>query len=84
MSSYFVYLLKCSDNTFYCGYTTDTSKRLKDHNSSKSKTKYTRVRRPVQLVYSEAFADKSSALKREIEIKKLTREQKLKLFSSVS
>jgi len=87
--SFFVYVLKCNDDTFYTGYTNDLEKRLKIHNgegetkSSKSaEAKYTRGRRPVILYYSEEINNKSSAMKREYEIKQLTRKQKENLTSS--
>ncbi len=74
----FVYLVKCADNTLYCGYTNDVSKRIAAHNNAKG-AKYTKTRLPVTLVYCEQCRGKSEALKREHQIKKLTREQKLKL-----
>ena len=77
---YYVYILKCCDSTLYTGITTDLQKRLATHNSGKG-AKYTRSRLPVELAYQEQQPDKSSALKREIEIKKLTRAQKLQLIS---
>jgi putative endonuclease len=80
---FFVYVLKCSDNTFYTGYTNDLAKRLKVHNgegdtrsSRNTGAKYTRGRRPVIIYYSEEINNKSSAMKREYEIKQLTRKQK--------
>lgn len=76
---YFVYLLKCSDNTLYCGYTIDIEKRIKKHNFSKKGAKYTLSRRPVSLYYSEKFEHRKDALKREHAIKKLSRTEKLKL-----
>ncbi len=75
---YYAYLLKCSDNSLYCGITNDLDKRLKAHNAGTA-SKYTRVRRPVEMIYTEECGTKSDALKREIAIKKLTREQKLEL-----
>lgn len=75
---HYVYILKCSDDTLYTGYTNDLEKRIKTHNAKKG-AKYTRGRTPVKLLYFEEFEDKSSALKREIAIKKLSREKKLKL-----
>ena len=75
----FVYILKCSDNTLYTGWTTDLRRRVKCHNSGKG-AKYTRARLPVRLVYFEQLNDKSSALKREFEIKKLSRNKKLLLI----
>lgn len=77
--SFYVYLLRCADGTLYTGYTDDPVRRTKIHNAGKG-AKYTRVRLPVELVYQEACADKSAALRREYEIKQLTRVQKLKLI----
>ncbi len=78
---FYVYLLRCNDDTLYCGYTTDIAKRLQAHNNGEG-AKYTRSRRPVTLVYSEEFSAKTEALKRECAIKKLTRRQKLELISA--
>ena len=79
---YHIYILLCSDNTYYTGFTTDVEKRLAEHNSGKG-AKYTRGRTPCKLVYTESFEDKSSALKREWEIKhKFSREDKEKLIKS--
>lgn len=75
----YVYLLKCADNTLYCGWTTDLSERLKAHNSGQG-AKYTRARLPVELVYREAYEDRREAMRREWEIKQLRREQKLALI----
>ncbi len=75
----YVYILKCGDNSLYTGWTTNLDKRLKCHNSGKG-SKYTRCRLPVEIVYSENLLDKSSALKRECEIKKLSRYKKLLLI----
>ena len=72
-------MLKCSDGTLYTGITTDLDRRVEEHNTSPKAAKYTRIRRPVELIYSEGCKDKSSASKREIEIKRLTRIQKLEL-----
>ena len=79
LQKHYVYILKCADDTFYTGWTTDVQKRLKVHNSGKG-AKYTRSRKPVQLVYYEECTDHSAALKREIEIKALSRDEKLKLI----
>lgn len=74
---YFVYLLRCKDNSLYCGQTNNVEKRIKDHNDSKnSSTKYTRGRRPVRLVYLEKAKTIADALRREREIKNLTKEKK--------
>jgi putative endonuclease len=75
----YVYILKCSDGSLYTGWTNDLEKRLAAHNAGTA-SKCTRPRRPVKLVYSETVESKSEALKREIAIKKLTREQKVKLI----
>ena len=77
--SYFVYLLRCADNTFYCGYTTDLEERVKAHNKTNKAAKYTKSRRPVTLIYSEQHPTLSDALKREYEIKHLSRKEKEKL-----
>ena len=77
--SFYVYLLRCADGTLYTGYTDDPVRRTKVHNAGKG-AKYTRARLPVELVYQEACADKSAALRREYEIKQLTRVQELKLI----
>jgi putative endonuclease len=77
---YFVYIVLCSDNTLYTGISTDIVRRMNEHNNSKRGSKYTRSRRPVKLVYVEECLDKSSALKRELSIKKLSRKNKLKLI----
>jgi putative endonuclease len=78
---YFIYILLCSDQTFYTGYTDDLEKRLKTHNAKKG-AKYTRSRLPVQLVYFEKFDTKSEAMKREKAIQSLTRDQKKNLLHS--
>lgn len=77
----FVYILRCKDDTLYTGYTTDLTRRIKEHNS-KLGAKYTRNRTPVELLYFEIFKTKSQAMKRECEIKKMTREKKLELISN--
>jgi len=75
-----VYILECSDKTLYCGWTSDLEKRLHEHNQGKNGAKYTRGRRPVKLVYQEPCLTRSDALKREREIKGLTRLKKLRLI----
>ena len=79
----YVYILKCADGTLYTGWTNDLEKRIVTHNSGNG-AKYTRSRLPVELVYHEEFESKSDALKREHEIKKLSREQKLELIKKGS
>lgn len=78
------YILCCADGSLYCGFTNDLEKRLAAHNSDKGGAKYTRARRPVELVYSEAFATESEARKREYAMKRLTRAQKLALIEGYS
>ena len=80
MSNY-TYILKCSDDTLYCGWTNDLEKRLETHNAGKG-AKYTRARLPVKLVYYEEFETKEEAMSREVKIKKLSRQEKLRLINS--
>jgi putative endonuclease len=80
--SYFVYILECSDGSLYTGITKDVSKRLDEHNSKDSGAKYTKARRPVKLVYQESSENRSSASKREYEIKKFTKTKKLQLIET--
>ena len=79
---YSVYILKCSDNSFYIGSTNDIRRRLNQHNNIKGGAKYTRARRPVQLVYLEKCGNISDARKREYQLKKLTRQEKEILVNS--
>ncbi|MAZ66163.1 MAG: endonuclease [Kangiellaceae bacterium] len=78
MSKWFVYMLRCADDTLYTGITTDVARRVKEHNGEiKGKgAKCTRARRPVKLVYQETCADRSAAGKREWEIKQFSRAEK--------
>ncbi len=75
-----IYILRCADGTLYTGVTTDLTRRVSEHNESLKGAKYTRVRRPVSLVYSEAFESRSAACVREAAIKKLSRDEKSKLL----
>ena len=79
----YVYILKCADDTLYCGWTTDPDARLRAHNSGRG-AKYTWSRLPVEMVYLEEFEDKHEALSREWHSKRMSREEKMKLifFSS--
>lgn len=79
---FYTYILECSDGTLYCGYTTNLEKRVAEHNKGKG-AKYTKSRRPVKLVYFEEFPTKSLAMKRECSIKKLKREEKLRLLEDI-
>ncbi|HHX52826.1 MAG TPA: GIY-YIG nuclease family protein [Erysipelothrix sp.] len=78
---YIVYILKCSDDTLYTGYTTNLDNRVLIHNKGLG-AKYTKSRLPVTVVYHENFETKSEALKREYQIKQLTRLKKLQLINS--
>jgi len=80
--SYFVYILQCSDNTLYTGIAKDLYKRVDEHNNSDKGAKYTKVRRPVSLLYFEKSENRSTASKREYEIKKLSRLKKMELIDA--
>ena len=77
---WFVYILRCADDTLYTGITDDVARRVAVHNSGKG-AKYTRARRPVAVVYTEECDGYSAALKRECAIKRLTRPQKRSLIT---
>jgi putative endonuclease len=74
-AAHHVYIVACNDGTFYTGYTTDVERRVQEHNDGTA-AKYTRGRRPVTLVHTESFAEKSAAMSREYRIKQLRRPQK--------
>lgn len=76
----YVYIVECSDGTFYTGWTNNLEKRISMH-SQGCGAKYTRGRGPVKLIYYEKFQDKKEAMRREYEIKRLTRKEKLVLIS---
>ena len=80
MDKHYIYIVKCKDGSLYTGYAKDVTQRVAKHNNGQG-AKYTKIRRPVQLVYQEMFATKSEALKREYENKTYTRQQKLELIS---
>ena len=75
----FCYIVECADGTYYTGWTTDPERRVQQHNKGIG-ARYTKMRRPVKLVYIEPQPDKITALKRERAIKALSRKQKMKLF----
>ncbi|HEY1074090.1 MAG TPA: GIY-YIG nuclease family protein [Patescibacteria group bacterium] len=79
--AWFTYILECRDGTLYTGITTDLEKRVIKHNDGTA-AKYTATRRPVKMLWHESCADRSTATKRELEIKSLSRQEKLKLLSS--
>ncbi|MBR0162072.1 MAG: GIY-YIG nuclease family protein [Oscillospiraceae bacterium] len=74
----YVYLLRCADDSLYCGWTTDLEHRVRTHNAGQG-AKYTRSRLPAKLVYWEVFEDRREALSREWHLKRLSREEKLEL-----
>ncbi len=76
---YYAYMLRCADGTLYSGYARDVEKRVRAHNFGRG-AKYTRARLPVALVYCEAFATRSEAMRRENAFKRMTREEKRALF----
>ncbi|HID82452.1 MAG TPA: GIY-YIG nuclease family protein [Chromatiales bacterium] len=77
MSAWFIYIIRCADNSLYTGITKDISRRVNEHNSNNVlAAKYTRGRRPVELVYQETFGSRSDAASREYEIKKMSRPEK--------
>lgn len=73
---HYFYVVQCKDKTYYAGYTTDVERRVNEHNTSPKGAKYTRFRRPVRLVYSQAFDTRSEATKQEAWFKKLSRQEK--------
>jgi len=75
---WYFYLLKCSDGSLYAGATTDTKRRVRQHNAGKGGA-YTRSRVPVKLIYRESYPDRSTAFRREAEVKRLSRPEKLVL-----
>lgn len=79
---YYLYILKCADDSLYTGITVNLDQRVNQHNSSKLGAKYTRTRRPVKVVYTKKFANRSKAVKEELRIKKLSRKEKLKMIGN--
>ncbi len=79
MNPWHIYIVECADKTLYTGITNNLSRRLDEHNNTTLGAKYTRGRRPVTLTYSCAMPDKSTALKEEIRIKKLSKKSKIAL-----
>ncbi len=81
-SNWFVYILHCGDGSLYTGITTDLQRRLAEHNDSKLGARYTRARRPVELLWFEQHDSRSEATTREAEIKKLERNQKIQVVDN--
>ena len=82
MKSWFVYMLRCTDNSLYTGITTDVVRRVSEHNAKKSITRYTRARQPVVLVYQESVNSRAEAGKREAQLKKLSKQEKEEIVGS--
>lgn len=80
--NYSVYIVRCSDNTLYTGIATDVKRRIHEHNHSSKGAKYTKARRPVTLVYTQKFPNRSEASKREYAIKKMSKEKKLEMIKN--
>lgn len=80
--AYYAYIVECADKTLYSGITTVLERRIQEHNESPKGAKYTRTRRPVRLLYTEEFATRSEALKREAAFKKLSRKDKEQLVDN--
>ncbi len=78
---YYVYILECADKTLYTGIATDLERRVNEHNTSKLGAKYTRARRPVKIIYSKKFRNRSGASKEEVRIKKMSRAEKLAVIA---
>jgi len=76
---HYVYIVRCSDNTYYTGYTNNLKRRINMHNNGEG-AKYTKGRRPVELVYSKEYDSKSRAMQKEYQIKQMPREKKIKLI----
>lgn len=77
---YFAYLLQCNDGTLYAGSTNDLDKRVHQHNHAKNGAHYTKIRRPVELKYSESFTTYAQARAREADFKRMSRDKKMKLI----
>jgi Predicted endonuclease containing a URI domain len=81
MKESITYIVQCSDDTYYTGWTNSITKRIQEHNSGKG-AKYTKARTPVTLVYQEKFATKAEAMRREYQIKRLKRAEKQRLIDA--
>jgi putative endonuclease len=80
--SWYVYIVRCNDGTFYTGVARDLNRRIQQHNHGNAGAKYTRARRPVELVYHETAADRSSAQQREYHVRKLSVAEKRQLIAN--
>lgn len=77
----YIYIVKCSEGSLYTGWTNNLEKRIEDHNAGRG-AKYTKARRPVILVYKEEFSTKQEAMRREWEIKQMSRKEKLSMINN--
>ena len=84
VSEWMVYILECADNSYYTGITTDLQRRLTEHNGDIKGARYTRMRRPVKLVFQQSFENRSQATRQEYAIKQLSRNQKEDLIANSS
>ena len=82
MEKSYTYIVQCVDRSFYTGWTLDLDRRIQEHNEGGGKTKYTRTRNPVKLVYVEEFDTRAKACQREWQIKELSRLEKIQLIQS--
>jgi len=82
--AWYVYMIRASDGSLYTGVTTDVQRRFSEHKSPEKGARFFRGRKPLQVVHTESYPDRSSALKRESDIKKLSRDQKLELVGEGS
>jgi putative endonuclease len=82
LKSWFIYIIRCADDSLYTGVTTDLERRINEHNAGKTAARYTRARRPVSLVYQESAPDRTTACRREYQIKQLSRLEKQRLLVS--
>ena len=82
MDKWYVYIVECADGSLYTGITTDVRRRLLEHNYSFKAAKYTRSRRPVRMMWTKEFENRSEASKEEYRIKRLSRQKKLELINS--
>jgi putative endonuclease len=81
---YYLYIIECADKSLYTGITTDLLRRIEEHNNSAKGSKYTSVRRPIKLVFSREYENRSLASKQEAQIKKLPRKRKISLIEADS
>lgn len=84
MNTWYVYILRCADNSLYTGITTDLQRRVEEHNGAGAGARYTRSRRPVALLYAEQVQDRAAASRREMQIKKMPRPVKQRLAMSAT